>query len=249
MDLCGKHGIGCHIKKYPTLLKTVREIKDTKPYQIFLGNPTGSKVVLQDADVEATRKDVIDRGLSVFVHTPYILNLCNPWTDDGWERTLLRRNLEGAAKAGFRGVVIHVGKSVKRPVREAIETMRANLAWALTYATTACPLLLETPAGQGTETLRTCEDFLTFVDSFQDGRLRVCVDTCHVFASGCEPVSYLQKTAEKGLLTLVHYNDSQAACGSCVDRHAFVGTGHIGLATMTEIAEFCASKRIPMVIE
>jgi deoxyribonuclease-4 len=48
---------------------------------------------------------------------------------------------------------------------------------------------------------------------------------------------------------LVHYNDSAAACGSCLDRHAAFGTGQIGLETMLKIAEHCAKHSYPMVIE
>jgi endonuclease IV len=47
----------------------------------------------------------------------------------------------------------------------------------------------------------------------------------------------------------VHYNDSAAPCGSCVDRHAFMGSGHIGQVGMAQIAEFCGARRLPMVIE
>jgi endonuclease IV len=48
------------------------------------------------------------------------------------------------------------------------------------------------------------------------------------------------------MTSLVHFNDSATPCGSRLDRHAFVGTGHIGLAAMTEIAVSCQK---PMVIE
>jgi endonuclease IV len=48
------------------------------------------------------------------------------------------------------------------------------------------------------------------------------------------------------MTTLVHFNDSATPCGSRLDRHAFVGTGYIGLAAMTEIA---VASQQPMVIE
>jgi endonuclease IV len=51
------------------------------------------------------------------------------------------------------------------------------------------------------------------------------------------------------LLKLVHYNDSLGECGSCVDRHAFVGSGKIGLPMMTEIAKVCTHAGLPMIIE
>jgi deoxyribonuclease-4 len=53
----------------------------------------------------------------------------------------------------------------------------------------------------------------------------------------------------KDLLKLVHYNDSLEACGSCLDRHAFMGSGHIGLEGMIAIAELCSSAGVPMLTE
>ena len=145
---------------------------------------------------------------------------------------------------------MHVGKSTTTALPAALETMRKNIVACLEDATEECPLLLETPAGQGTETLTEVDDFLGFVTGIGDPRLRVCVDTCHVFACGHKPLDYLSRFEEyPGLLKLVHYNDSAAPCGSCVDRHAFMGTGHIGMDGMKQIAELCHTKQVPMVIE
>jgi hypothetical protein len=73
------------------------------------------------------------------------------------------------------------------------------------------------------------DDFLTFVTSFNSPKLRVCIDTCHVFASGQNPLDYIKKmmAADPDLVRLVHFNDSATPCGSCADRHAFIGTGKI----------------------
>jgi deoxyribonuclease-4 len=119
------------------------------------------------------------------------------------------------------------------------------------HATPECPLLLETPAGQGSEVLRTWEEFAAFVAAIGDPRLRICIDTCHVFACGHNPLTYLQRflATHAGLTHLIHFNDSATPCGSCLDRHAFVGQGHIGIATMTEIAKAAAASTLPMVIE
>jgi deoxyribonuclease-4 len=140
-----------------------------------------------------------------------------------------------------------------------MQTMRANIAKALEHASPSCPLLLETPAGQGTELLTGREEFLDFIESFKDERIRACIDTCHVFAcknptdpdgNGHDPLEYIKEGVKRSnLVKLVHFNDSLEACGSCKDRHAFVGTGHIGFETMQAIAEFCMDKTIPMVIE
>jgi deoxyribonuclease-4 len=96
------------------------------------------------------------------------------------------------------------------------------------------------------------KEFLDFVESFGSPKLRVCVDTCHVFAAGHDPKAYLEAAINRpGLLKLVHYNDSLGDCGSCVDRHAHIasGEGLIGFPKMSEIAQLCSTHNIPMVIE
>ena len=248
--LCAEHKIGTHTGKLPSLAKTIRTLPDPScPYQIFLGGPTNSRMSIGDADLAAAAAAVTETGAQVFVHSQYIINLCDDTKD--WSLPLLQKNLHYAAAAGFKGVVIHVGKATKQPVPAATEKMRVALTKCLEHATSACPILLETPAGQGTETLRGMREFIDFVAGFEDERIRICLDTCHVFACGHDPEAYIRACLEKepGLLRLVHYNDSMEACGSCKDRHAYVGTGHIGLEKMRRLAEICAGAGVPMVIE
>ena len=187
-----------------------------------------------------------ERGLRLFVHSAYLINLCSQ-TDDGFHSSLLIKTLQIAVAIGARGVVVHVGKATTQELSVALATMRTNLVACLEAATPSCPILLETPAGQGTEVLTEREAFIGFVATFNDPRLRICIDTCHVFACGHAPLDYL--AAATPLTTLVHFNDSATPCGSRLDRHAFVGSGHIGLAAMTEIADFGSANQQPMVIE
>lgn len=245
------HHIGCHVQKQKTLVDTVRSLCDyTKPYQIFLGNPQASKLAIADAELAATASLIAEMGASIYVHTPYILNLCAPPVEDNWSINLFLKYVQYSVAMGAKGVVIHVGKSTKQPLPDAMAHMTTTLKKAIEAATPSCPVLLETPAGQGTETLTDIDEFIAYVLSFNDERLRICLDTCHVFACGHKPLECIQKMlVHKDLLKLVHYNDSLEPCGSCLDRHAFMGTGHIGLEGMTAIAETCAAAGLPMVIE
>ena len=245
------HHIGCHVQKQKTLVDTVRNLKDyTKPYQIFLGNPQASKLAISDAELADAASLVAEVGAKVYVHTPYIINLCAPVTEDNWSTNLFLKYVQYSTAMGAKGVVIHVGKSTKQTLPEAMSHMTETLKKAIAVATPECPVLLETPAGQGTETLTDIDEFIAYVLSFGDERLRICLDTCHVFACGHKPLECIQKMlAHKDLLKLVHYNDSLEACGSCLDRHAFMGTGHIGLDGMAAIAETCGAAGLPMVIE
>ena len=93
---------------------------------------------------------------------------------------------------------------------------------------------------------------MEFIERFDDDkRLRVCVDTCHVWAAGEDPLAYIKKVAlfHADMLKLIHFNDSEGASACCVDRHAPPGSGAIGFEKMTAIAEFAGAEGVPMVYE
>jgi deoxyribonuclease-4 len=248
------HSIGNHIHKGKCVAGTIRELAPLRdrPFQMFLSGPQSTKLAMKDEDIAAASAATVDTAVRLYIHSAYIINLCQePGTKEDYGVACLIKNLQYSVAMGLRGVVVHVGKSTTMELGAAMGHMRANLLRAIEHATDDCPILLETPAGQGTETLTLCEDFLAFVQSFASTRIRICVDTCHVFATGQDPLEYIQKlcTVDASLLKLVHFNDSSAACGSCLDRHAFIGTGEIGITAMTAIADYCRGHRIPMLVE
>jgi apurinic endonuclease APN1 len=206
-----------------------------------------------DAELAAANAAIQATGANLFIHSPYIINLCTQATaeNEDYHTKLLIKNLQYGVAMGAKGVVVHVGKSTTQPLPEAMATMRSNILTAIEHATPSCPLLLETPAGQGTEVLRTWSEFAAFVADINDLRLRICIDTCHVFACGEDPETYLKRTlgAHPDVTKLIHFNDSATPCGSCLDRHAFVGQGHIGIEKMTAIAIAASASSLPMVIE
>ena len=238
-----RFNIGMHVQKKPSLATTLEGLNELQPFQIFLGNPSSAKLSI--TETELTKAAAVMGKKRVYVHTPYIINLCK----DGLRDEALIKNIEYAKKSKCKGVVVHVGKSTTKSLPEAMENMRKTIADAITFATPECPLLLETPAGQGTETLTDQDEFLAFVMSFGDPRFALCVDTCHVFTNGHDPLEYLKNAYKTGLLRLVHFNDSMTSCGACVDRHAYIGTGYIGPERMAKLAAFCSVIRVDMVIE
>ena len=245
-DLICSCCIGCHMHKLKSLAMTVFGLPVDRPSQIFLAGPQSSKLEIADEELAATGAI----HSNYYIHSPYIINLCTKPSaeNEAYHTRLLIKNLQYGVVAGAKGVVVHVGKSTTQPLEEALETMRSNLLEAIQHATPECPIILETPAGQGSEVLCGPTEFIAFVTTIDDPRLRICVDTCHVFACGHDPLDYIKKIPT-GFLKLVHFNDSAAAAGSRLDRHAFVGEGNIGLFRMTEIAHYLRARAVPMLVE
>jgi deoxyribonuclease-4 len=248
------HAIGNHVHKGKNVATTIHGLAALRerPFQMFLSGPQSTKLAMKDEDIAAAASAQVATAVRLYIHSPYVINLCHePGTKEDYGVTCLIRNLQYSSAMGLRGVVVHVGKSTTMDKVVAEAHMRTNIQSAMEYATDECPILLETPAGQGTEMLTEYDDFLRFVQSFASPRLRICVDTCHVFASGQNPLEYIQKVydTDASLLKLVHFNDSATVCGSCLDRHAFIGTGEIGITEMTKIADYCKERVIPMLVE
>lgn len=256
MLLRDEFSIGNHTSKQKNLYTTVVQLVEKdgieRPFQIFLAGNQTSKMHIADTELIQTGEFVNQTGLRLFIHSQYIINLCaEPYDKDDYHVKTLVKNLEYGKITGCKGVVVHVGKYTDKPLDIALQNMKSNLLRAMESATKECPILLETPAGQGTETLTKLEDFFQFVKSFNDPRIQICIDTCHVFSLGYDSLEYIKTITELDpeIVKLVHYNDSASVCGSCVDRHAFIGTGNIGIVKMRQIAEYCTSKNYCMIIE
>ena len=217
-------------------------------YQIFL---TGfSFIKEQNLDIPMLRDMVSGRKINLFVHSPYTLNLAS---DEDYVYKSLQQHLKISDQIGCKGVVVHVGKQTTLTYKKAIKNMKKNILNALKFATNKCPLLLETPAGQGTEMLTLYEDFFDFVEKINHPNFGVCIDTCHINSVGYEPLEYFNNLALNEqrfqLVKLIHFNDSCTSVGSCVDKHAPIGTGTIQYESLSTIAYIGSMAGIPMVLE
>lgn len=253
-QLITHYAIGKHIHKSKTLLETVQTMSPEVPYQIFIGSNQSSHLNVKEADINAAGQWVRQHKLRVYIHAPYLINLAAKVEGD-WNIKYMQKTMIYGAQLGALGVVVHVGKYTVQSIEEATEKMTNAVLQILESTDESCPLLIETPAGQGTEMLTKKEDYVAFIQQFEtlDGNpnpyIGSCVDTCHVFACGYKPSEYISYIGDYGLLRLVHYNDSNDICGSCKDRHAFVGSGHIGVPEMSAVADYCGANCVAMVIE
>jgi deoxyribonuclease-4 len=120
-------------------------------------------------------------------------------------------------------------------------------------------VLLETTAGQGANVGYRFEQLARIIEDVeQDGRLGICIDTCHVFAAGYDisekagwkrMMSEMESTVGIARLKALHLNDSRKPCGSRVDRHAHIGRGEIGEAAFERVMRDRRLARVPKVIE
>ncbi|MGC8672334.1 MAG: deoxyribonuclease IV [Thermoplasmata archaeon] len=120
-------------------------------------------------------------------------------------------------------------------------------------------ITIETTAGQGTNLGYKFEQIASIMDNISDrSKVKVCMDTCHIFAAGYELRSKegYEKTMEEFSRTIgfenlvaVHLNDSEKALGSRVDRHAQIGYGYIGKEGFRNLLNDKRFQNVPLILE
>lgn len=217
---------------------------------------------LDPADVRTFRQRVDETGIRPVVsHASYLINLAT--TDAALrEQSIVAfvDELDRAEALGLLGVVIHPGTCTAGNEDDALRLV----AEAIGHAFRARPrqhvrVLLEHTAGQG-RTLGYRFEHLAAIIGHLGGsaRVGVCLDTCHLIASGYDIVSEdgYRETFETfehlvGLerLMVFHANDSKKPCGSRVDRHEHIGHGCLGLEPFRRILNDARFAGLPMLIE
>jgi len=172
------------------------------------------------------------------IHTVYLINCASR------DRTIRRKSLSSltialrsGAALGVRGVVLHAGSALGGDVKRAITRAGKVIREALDDSED-CPLHLEDTAGSGGTLGRSFSELAALIEAAGgDKRLGLCLDSCHLYASGYdvrtadglkEVIDECVEIVGADRLGSVHVNDSKTGLGSNVDRHAPLGTGELG---------------------
>jgi deoxyribonuclease IV len=175
---------------------------------------------------------------SVTIHAVYLIN---PATKDKEMREKSANSLIHALRMGDQidadGVVLHPGSTVGEPHDEALPRVGQMLKHALDESD-SCALLLEDTAGAGNTLGRSFEELAQLIQlGGRRKRIGVCLDSCHMLASGIDittadrlawVVDQFDEVVGLDRLRCLHVNDSQTPLGSNRDRHAPPGDGEIG---------------------
>jgi len=234
--------IGAHIPRETTIVKTMTQIKMNggNALQLFTTNPRSAKITDNTKYINEShliKKYCNINKFVVVVHGPYVLNIAKPLKtgkrDLDITDTFIYNDILTANYIGALGYIIHVGKYLNNSKEEAIEIMRTNIKILLETMRThniKTKLILETPAGQGTELLIDFRDFINFYYSFTEQErelFKLCIDTCHIWNAGYELNEVLSLIPDKNDIFVIHMNNSKNSKGARVDRHEFILEGKI----------------------
>jgi deoxyribonuclease-4 len=175
----------------------------------------------------------------VLCHALYLVNLANP-KDDFYEKSVaaLANTVDVGCAIDADGVVFHIGSHLGAGIEAGLDRVVAAMKVVLERCSDTTWLLMENCAGTGATIGRSIEELAVVFDRLGGHpRLGVCLDSCHLYASGYDVTEEAALAAvldeldrEIGLdrLRALHVNDSAAPLGSNRDRHANIGDGLIG---------------------
>ena len=231
--------------------------------QIFSKNASQWKgAPLDPGEIRTFRRRIEETEITpVVAHASYLINLATTFP-------LLREQsltafvdeLDRAEVLGLMGVVIHPGTCTAGDDKDALRL----IAEAIRLTFKARPrgtamVLLEHTAGQGRTVGHRFEHLAAILDHLGGSpRVGVCLDTCHLVASGYDIVSEtgyretfdaFDRIVGLDRVKVFHGNDSKKPCGSRVDRHEHIGEGCLGLEPFRRLLKDARFSGVPMLIE
>jgi deoxyribonuclease IV len=256
--------IGAHVSPAggPANAITRGEERGCRSIQIFNQSPRAwrSREYTPD-EVDAFHERMKGSEVQALViHAVYLLN-CGSEDPELREKSLtaLTVALTAGEQLGAVGVVLHPGSALKGSPEEAIKRAAEVIKEALKASDGRCPLLLEDTAGAGGTLGRSFEELAKLIDLVGgQKRLGVCLDSCHLFASGYdvrtreslgEVIDEFDRVVGLDRLTVLHVNDSMTPLGSNRDRHANLGDGEIGLEGMIAFLSEPRFEGLPVILE
>lgn len=236
--------------------------------QIFLTLP-GEKNTKERSKQELLdfKNFLIQNNMKVVVHSSYIHNLARDWDNYSWWLRNLELEIKYANFIGAIGIILHFGKRLELSLEQSFNNMYTSLIFIhnKTKEYIETPIFLETSTGQGSEICFKLEELSRFYKKFSlnknpeiKNRIKICIDTCHVFSAGynlktkSDVVQFLESFEELiGLryVKLIHLNDCLVDVGSKRDRHENIGKGYIGLTGLIHFFNYFRKLNIPIILE
>jgi len=254
--------IGCHVSAAGGLVNAVERgnERECEAIQIFHQNSrTWRPTVYSDDDVAAFRQALEASPIEwVVIHAVYLINCASLEREiRSKSLTALKGALQLGDRIGAAGVVLHPGSQKGRDYEECMKAVGKALREALAESE-RCPILLEDTAGATGTLGRNFDELERLIELGGEERIGVCLDCCHLLASGfeirtpealAEVLEDLESKVGLERLGCLHVNDSQMPLGSNRDRHANLGEGELGRPGLRPFLSEPRFEGLPALIE
>jgi deoxyribonuclease-4 len=209
--------------------------------QVFTQSPRMWRPTNHKPDaIEAFKAKRREHGVGgVVCHALYLCNLAAP-NDEVFEKSVatMGNTVDVACAIEADGVIFHVGSHLGAGFDVGLARVVSGMRTVLERCEGDTWLLMENSAGAGATIGRSLDELARLLDALgAHPRLGICLDSCHLFASGYDVtdadvvasvVDEVEDTIGLDRLRALHVNDSAAPLGSNRDRHANLLEGELG---------------------
>lgn len=214
----------------------------------------------------------------IYFHASYLINLADPGRIGSLSKLSLISELSVAPKLKIKGSIIHLGslKNKKDPKQNSrslplwdgrTEMVYKEIAHEYTpLIKNVLEILDKTPEeslfiieNAGNRKIgKNLSEIATIIKQVNDKRVKVCLDTCHLYSAGYDLSS--EKKLDEFLLAfdtliglerleLIHANDSRDPYRSGRDRHENIGKGTVPIETFKLLLNHPKTRNLPFIIE
>jgi len=201
----------------------------------------------------------------IYFHASYLVNLADGSRIGHLSKQSLIAEMSIAPLLQIKGSIVHLGSFKNFQFSPDLIGIQSNLKYK-TLIKNIKEILEKTPKeslfiieNAGNRKIgQTLEEISQIIKDVNDKRVRLCLDTCHLFSNGYrfsidkELDLFLEKLDELDLLDKLevwHVNDSRDPFNSGHDRHDNIGQGTIGLDEFKTLLNHSKTKNYPFIIE
>ncbi|HCC22566.1 TPA: endonuclease [Candidatus Falkowbacteria bacterium] len=230
-------------------------------FQIFSRSPRGGTPPEITAEVKTDFKAAMKENQQerFYIHAPYFTNLgsSNKRIYHGTIE-ILKQELHRGDQLGAVGVMFHLGSGKDLSEEDTKKQVLDGLKEILKDYKGKTKLLLENSAGAGKIIGSTFEELAYYLKKTAALKLGICLDTCHLFASGYDmrsqaaiddTIKQFDQTVGLKHLAVIHANDSKTELNSHIDRHEIIGEGKIGIKGFESLVNHSKLKNVDLIVE
>src|SRR3989338_4712084 len=178
--------LGAHMSIAGGYAKAIERINNIggNCLQIFSSSPRGWSFARYDegqikAFVAAKAKFKID---PIYFHASYLVNLADAGRIGHLSKTSLIAELHLAPKLQVRGSIVHLGSFKEDQSEDKYKTLIKNIKEVLEKTPKDSFFIIENAGNR--KIGQTLEEIQRIVNDVDSERIKICLDTCHLFSNG-----------------------------------------------------------------
>lgn len=242
---------------YSEALKRISKIGGSC-LQIFSSTPRGWSFAKENKEEikkfsELKNKLLID---PVYFHASYLVNLADTKKIGHLSKMSLISEMKIAPLYKIKGSIIHLGSYKKEKTESKYKQLIENTKEILAKTPKESLFIIENAGNR--KIGQTLEEISKIIKDISSPRVKLCLDTCHLFSNGYQFnndkqltvfINKLEKLDLLDRLELWHINDSRDEFDSGHDRHANIGQGKISIDEFKVLLNHPKTRNYPFVIE